>query len=84
MIAAMIICAAISQPDPVVAFVQEVKLATLCTDHNGYPFGSWGDENYADTLWIITEGHKTRVKPPFGQYAYYDHNDGVQEIGQAA
>jgi putative heme iron utilization protein len=40
MIAAMIICAAISQPDPVVAFVQEVKLATLCTDHNGYPFGS--------------------------------------------
>jgi hypothetical protein len=32
---------------------------------------------------VITEGHKTRVKPPFGQYAYYDHDSGVEEIGVA-
>ena len=60
----------------------EPKKAVIFTD--GYPFGSWGPESYCDTLWIITEGHKTRVKPPFGQYAYYDHDTGVEEIGQAA
>lgn len=60
----------------------EPKKAVIFTD--GFPFGEWGPPNYADTLWIITEGAKTRVKPPFGQYAYYDHNHGVEEIGQAA
>lgn len=58
----------------------EPKKAVVFTD--GYPFGTWGPETYADTLWVITEGHKTRVKPPFGQYAYYDHDSGVEEIGQ--
>ena len=60
----------------------EPKKAVVFTD--GFPFGSWGPEGYADTLWIITEGHKTRVKPPFGQYAYYDSTTGVEEIGEAA
>jgi len=60
----------------------EPKKAVIFTD--GYPFGSWGPDSYCDVLWIITEGHKTRVKPPFGQYAYYDHDSGVEEIGQAA
>ena len=60
----------------------EPKKAVVFTD--GFPFGTWGPEGYADTLWIITEGHKTRVKPPFGQYAYYEHGSGVEEIGQAA
>lgn len=60
----------------------EPKKAVVFTD--GFPFGSWGPEGYADTLWIITEGAKTRVKPPFGQYAYYEHGQGVEEIGEAA
>jgi len=46
----------------------EPKRLVVFTD--GYPFGSWGDENYADTLWII-HGTKT-VVPPWGQFAYYD------------
>ena len=37
---------------------------------DGYPWGSWGDENYCDTLFII-HGNQTIV-PPFGQYAYYE------------
>lgn len=57
----------------------EPKKAVVFTD--GYPFGTWGPENYCDTLWIITEGHKTRVKPPFGSYAYYDTDSGVEEVG---
>jgi predicted metal-dependent peptidase len=60
----------------------EPKKAVVFTD--GYPFGTWGPSQYADTLWIITEGAKTRIKPPFGQYAYYEHGTGVEEIGQAA
>jgi len=60
----------------------EPKKAVVFTD--GFPFGSWGPEGYADTLWIITEGSKTRVRPPFGQYAYYEHGTGVEEIGEAA
>jgi len=59
----------------------EPKKAVVFTD--GYPFGEWGPDTYADTLWIITEGAKTRVKPPFGQYAYYDHNTGIEEVDAA-
>jgi predicted metal-dependent peptidase len=59
----------------------EPKLAVVFTD--GYPYGSWGPENYADTLWVITEGYKTRVKPPFGRFAYYEHGKGVEEVGSA-
>lgn len=37
---------------------------------DGYPCGSWGDPDYADTTFVI---HGTReIVPPFGQYAYYD------------
>ena len=57
----------------------EPKKAVVFTD--GYPFGTWGPENYCDTLWIITEGAKTRIKPPFGSYAYYESKTGVEEIG---
>jgi predicted metal-dependent peptidase len=48
----------------------EPKRLIVFTD--GYPFGSWGDENYADTLWIL-HGTKTIV-PPWGQYAYYEES----------
>ena len=37
---------------------------------DGYPWGSWGDEDYCDTIFII-HGNNTIV-PPFGQYAYYE------------
>jgi predicted metal-dependent peptidase len=37
---------------------------------DGYPFGSWGDENYCDTVFII-HGNAT-VVPPWGQHAYYE------------
>jgi predicted metal-dependent peptidase len=46
----------------------EPKKFIMFTD--GYPCGSWGDENYTDTLFII-HGDKSIV-PPFGDYAYYD------------
>lgn len=36
---------------------------------DGYPCGSWGDENYCDTVFIM-HGTET-IEPPFGQWAYY-------------
>ena len=37
---------------------------------DGYPCGSWGDENYCDTVFII-HGNNTIV-PPWGEHAYYE------------
>ena len=46
----------------------EPKRLVVFTD--GYPFGSWGDELYADTVWILHG--TTTIVPPWGQYAYYE------------
>jgi predicted metal-dependent peptidase len=46
----------------------EPKRHIMFTD--GYPGGSWGDEQYCDTVFII---HGTKdIVPPWGQYAYYE------------
>ena len=37
---------------------------------DGYPWGSWGDENYCDTVFIIHGNDK--IVPPFGEFAYYE------------
>jgi predicted metal-dependent peptidase len=46
----------------------EPKKFIVFTD--GYPCGSWGDENYCDTLFIIHGNNK--IVAPFGQTAYYE------------
>ena len=47
--------------------IQPKKLVVF-TD--GYPYGSWGDENYCDTVWII-KGNPS-AQPPFGIWAHYE------------
>lgn len=37
---------------------------------DGYPCGSWGDEDYCDTVFIIHGNDK--IVPPFGEHAYYE------------
>lgn len=37
---------------------------------DGYPFGSWGDPDYCDTIFIIHGNNK--IVPPFGTHAYYE------------
>lgn len=49
--------------------VQPKKLIVF-TD--GYPWGSWGDENYCDTLWIIHSNHDKDLEAPFGVTTHYD------------
>ena len=46
----------------------EPKRHIMFTD--GYPCGSWGDEQYCDTVFIIHGSNS--IVPPFGQYAYYE------------
>ena len=46
----------------------EPKRHVMFTD--GYPGGSWGDENYCDTVFIMHG--TTSIVPPFGQFAYYE------------
>lgn len=40
---------------------------------DGYPWNSWGDEDYCDTVFIIHGNNK--IVPPFGTYAYYEFTD---------
>ena len=46
----------------------EPKKFIMFTD--GYPYGSWGDPDYCDTVFIIN-GNK-QDDPPFGIWAHYD------------
>jgi predicted metal-dependent peptidase len=51
---------------------QEIEPKRLVVFTDGYPFGSWGDENYTDTVWILHG--TTSIVPPWGQFAYYEEN----------
>ena len=51
----------------------EIEPKRLVVFTDGYPFGSWGDENYADTVWILHG--TTTIVPPWGQYAYYEESE---------
>ena len=42
---------------------------------DGYPWGSWGEEDYCDTIFII-HGNDTIV-PPWGEHAYYEGPSGT-------
>ena len=48
----------------------EPKRLVMFTD--GFPFGSWGDPDYTETVFILHG--TTTIVPPFGQFAYYDES----------
>jgi predicted metal-dependent peptidase len=39
---------------------------------DGYPWNSWGDENYCDTIFIIHGHHDKNLEAPFGLTAHYE------------
>ena len=39
---------------------------------DGYPCGSWGDENYCEVTWILHG--TTSIVPPWGVHAYYEEH----------
>jgi len=46
----------------------EPKRHIMFTD--GYPCGSWGDEQYCDTVFVLHG--TTSIVPPWGTWAYYE------------
>ena len=47
----------------------EIEPKKLVVFTDGYPYGTWGDPNYCDTLWIIHSNASPSV--PFGVWAEY-------------
>ena len=41
---------------------------------DGYAWGSWGDEDYCDTVFVIHSNHDKNLQAPFGQTAHYEVN----------
>lgn len=39
---------------------------------DGYPYGSWGEEDYCDTIFIIHGNHDKGLEAPFGITAHYE------------
>ena len=48
----------------------EPKKFIMFTD--GYPWSSWGDENYCDTIFIVHSHPNKNLEAPFGMTAHYD------------
>lgn len=52
------------------------KTFVMLTD--GYPGGTWGDEEYCEAVFVIHDPHaiQQRIKAPFGTTVYYDDYTG--------
>lgn len=51
---------------------EDITPRRLVVFTDGYPFGSWGDEDYCDATWILHG--TTSIVPPWGSYAYYEES----------
>jgi len=50
----------------------EPKKFIMFTD--GYPWNSWGDEDYCDTIFIVHGHHNKDMQAPFGLTAHYEES----------
>jgi len=39
---------------------------------DGYPWGSWGEEDYCETVFVIHSNRKKDIQAPFGVTAHYE------------
>ena len=51
---------------------REIMPERLIMFTDGLPYGSWGDPDYCDTVFIIHGS--TEIVPPFGSHAYYEQS----------
>jgi len=58
----------------------EPKKLIMFTD--GYPWNSWGDPDYCDTIFVIHSYHDKNFEAPFGLTAHYETK--VDELQKAA
>lgn len=43
---------------------------------DGYPYNSWGDDSYCDTIFIVHSNHNKNLEAPFGVTAHYEKVNG--------
>jgi predicted metal-dependent peptidase len=56
----------------------EPKKFIMFTD--GYPWNSWGDPDYCDTIFVIHSYHNKEFEAPFGLTAHYEpHSEGIRK-----
>ena len=48
----------------------EPKKFVMFTD--GWPFNSWGDEHYCDTIFLINNPYERNIEAPWGMTVQYD------------
>lgn len=41
---------------------------------DGFPWNSWGEEDYCDTIFVIHSNYNRNLQAPFGLTAHYDEN----------
>jgi predicted metal-dependent peptidase len=60
--------------DVVFKFLEEeaIEPDQLVMFTDGYPWGSWGNADYCDTLFVIHGDPKGRIQAPFGVTVHYD------------
>ena len=44
---------------------------------DGYPWQSWGDESYCDTIFVIHSHHDKNLEAPFGLTTHYDQQQAA-------
>ena len=42
---------------------------------DGYPWDSWGDEDYCETIFVIHGHHDKNLQAPFGVTAHYEEGN---------
>ena len=50
----------------------EPKKFIMFTD--GWPFNTWGDEHYCDTIFLINNPYERDIEAPWGMTVHYDEN----------
>ena len=53
---------------------QDIQPKKFLMFTDGYPFGSWGDDDYCDTVFVIHSNHDKTLEAPFGMTAHYEEN----------
>ena len=51
---------------------QDIQPKKFIMFTDGYPFGSWGDEEYCDTVFVIHSHHDKNLEAPFGVTTHYE------------
>ena len=51
---------------------EDINPEKLVVFTDGYPWSSWGDENYCDTVFVIHGNHDRSLMAPFGTTCHYE------------